>query len=73
MGIAIGICIAWPILTFATHNFIVGALATLVISIITVSVIGVIPLAGWKLGVCTAHIAWFLDASRVAILGRGRF
>lgn len=50
-GIAIGVCLAFPILTIATGNIITGALATFAMCCSTVSVIGVIPLGGWKLGV----------------------
>ena len=50
-GVIIGLCLAFPILVIATSNIIVGLMATVTICLITVSVIGVIPLAGWKLGV----------------------
>ncbi|XP_050405065.1 protein dispatched homolog 3-like [Patella vulgata] len=50
-GIIIGIALALPILTIATQNFILGSLATLTIMCVTVTVVGIIPLAGWKLGV----------------------
>ncbi len=50
-GIAVGICVALPILIFATQNVLVGLAATITIALVTVSVVGVIPLAGWKLGV----------------------
>ena len=53
MGIVVGMCCAFPILTIATHNIIIGLLATLSIGGIIICVIGVIPLAGWKLGVST--------------------
>ncbi len=46
-----GICLALPVLVLATQNIIIGSLATLVIACITICVIGVIPLVGWKLGV----------------------
>ena len=48
---AIGVTVALPILIFATQNWIVGLMATGTIVVITVSVIGLIPMAGWKLGV----------------------
>ena len=51
VGVVIGLCLALPILIIATGNLIVGLMATLTIVVITVSVIGVIPMAGWKLGV----------------------
>ena len=51
MGIVLGICLAFPVLIIATNNLIVGFIATIVICLITVCVIGVIPLVGWKLGV----------------------
>ena len=51
LGILIGLCCALPILTLATHNIVIGLLATLTICCITVCVVAVIPMAGWKLGV----------------------
>ncbi|XP_046577341.1 protein dispatched homolog 1-like [Haliotis rubra] len=51
LGIAIGLSMAFPILTLATQNIILGFLATVSIGCVTVCVIGVVPLAGWKLGV----------------------
>lgn len=39
------------ILVFATKNIIIGFIATLIICCITVTVVGLIPLSGWKLGV----------------------
>lgn len=51
IGIGVGIVFALPLLVIATQNVIIGLLATGVIVVITVSVIGLIPLAGWKLGV----------------------
>ncbi|XP_074662875.1 protein dispatched homolog 1-like [Tubulanus polymorphus] len=50
-GIIIGICIAYPILLLATKNLFVAGFAVLNICFIAVSVVGVIPMAGWKLGV----------------------
>ncbi|XP_046379986.2 protein dispatched homolog 3-like [Haliotis rufescens] len=50
-GIIIGICLAFVILTFATQNVVLGFLATATISCVTVTIVGIIPLAGWKLGV----------------------
>ncbi|XP_062611293.1 protein dispatched homolog 3-like isoform X2 [Saccostrea cucullata] len=54
LGILIGVCLAFPILTLSTMNVIIGFLATFSICCTTVCVIGVIPLAGWKLGFMTA-------------------
>ena len=51
LGIALGILIAFPILVIATMNVLTGCFATMNIILITVCVIGVIPLAGWKLDV----------------------
>lgn len=51
LGITVGICLAFPVLVLSTQNIIVGFLATLSICCVTVCVIGVIPLAGWSLGV----------------------
>ncbi|XP_064604053.1 protein dispatched homolog 3-like [Liolophura sinensis] len=50
-GIIIGICLAFPILVLATQNLVLGFLATLTICCITVTVVGLIPMVGWKLGV----------------------
>ncbi|CAH1792445.1 unnamed protein product [Owenia fusiformis] len=50
-GIIIGLCIAFPILIIATKNVIVGFFALCSIAMVTTSVVGVIPLAGWKLGI----------------------
>ena len=55
-GIVLGIVCALPILILATQNVIIGFLATLCICCCTVCVIGVIPLAGWKLGVSLVNI-----------------
>ncbi|KAL4237665.1 hypothetical protein ACF0H5_002379 [Mactra antiquata] len=53
-GIVIGILLAFPILTIATRNVIIGLFATLSMCCSTVCVIGIIPLAGWKLGLLEA-------------------
>ncbi|ELT97356.1 hypothetical protein CAPTEDRAFT_185181 [Capitella teleta] len=50
MGIMVGLCCALPILIIATHNIITGLLATFSICCVITCVIGVIPMAGWKLG-----------------------
>jgi hypothetical protein len=50
-GIVVGIAIALPMLILATMNLIVGLFATLVIVFVTICVLGVVPLAGWKLDV----------------------
>lgn len=50
-GIVIGICIALPILIVATMNVIGGTFATLIIAFVTICVLGILPLAGWKLDV----------------------
>ena len=55
-GIAVGLAFALPILIIATHNFIVGLMATINIVCITVTVIGFIPLMGWKLGVSGSDV-----------------
>ncbi|XP_061167576.1 protein dispatched homolog 3-like [Saccostrea echinata] len=54
LGIVIGVCLAFPILSLSTMNFVIGFLATFSICCTTVCVIGVIPLAGWKLGLLTS-------------------
>lgn len=43
--------LALLILTIATMNWIISLLATLTIGLITASVVGVIPMVNWKLGV----------------------
>lgn len=60
VGIAIGVSMAFPILCISTMNWIVGSLATLYICCTTICVIGVIPLAGWKLGVCLIILLLFV-------------
>jgi predicted RND superfamily exporter protein len=50
-GILIGLAIVLVVLIVATRNIIVGLLGTLTICLITTCVIGVIPMAGWKIGV----------------------
>ena len=50
-GILVGLAFCLPILVIATHNLIVGVMATTNIVLITITVIGFIPLRGWKLGV----------------------
>lgn len=49
-GIIIGLTLAFPIITLTTMNVIIGMFATLSICCTTVCVIGVIPIAGWNLG-----------------------
>ncbi|OWF55417.1 protein dispatched homolog 3-like [Mizuhopecten yessoensis] len=53
-GIAVGVSLAFPILCLSTMNVIVGSLATLSICCTTICVIGVIPTAGWRLGLLTS-------------------
>ncbi|XP_028396305.1 protein dispatched homolog 3-like [Dendronephthya gigantea] len=50
-GIVLGLCLALVILTVATMNWMISLLATLTIGLITCCVVGVIPMAGWKLGI----------------------
>lgn len=47
----IGLTLAFPVLVFTTCNWIIGLLATLTIALITVCVVGLIPMIGWNLGV----------------------
>lgn len=51
MGIIIGLSVALPVLVFTTMNIIIGFIAWGVIVMVTVCVVGSIPLLGWKLGV----------------------
>ncbi|XP_076464766.1 protein dispatched homolog 1-like [Babylonia areolata] len=51
LGVGLGVSLALPVLVLSTGNVINGLLATLSICCVTVCVIGVIPLAGWRLGV----------------------
>ena len=53
LGIILGVSLSLPILVVSTCNVINGLLATLTICCITVCVMGVVPMAGWKLGVST--------------------
>lgn len=50
-GIIVGLLSAWPILVLTTLNFIIGTIAAVTIGLVTACVVGLIPLAGWKLGV----------------------
>jgi len=51
IGILIGLTLAFPVLVFTTSNWVIGILATLTIALITVCVVGLIPIVGWNLGV----------------------
>lgn len=51
MGIIIGLSVALPVLVLTTMNIIIGFIAWTVIVMVTVCVVGSIPLLGWKLGV----------------------
>jgi len=53
-GIVVGILLAFPILTIATQNILIGLFATVSMCCSTICVIGIIPLMGWKLGVSRA-------------------
>ena len=50
-GIVLGVVCAFPILTVATKNVIIAFVATLSLCCSIVCVVGILPLAGWKLGV----------------------
>ena len=50
-GIVAGLCLTLPLLIIMTTNWIVALLCCMTISFITVGVVGIIPLAGWKLGI----------------------
>ena len=50
-GIIVGLSCALPILIVATMNVWVGIMATVNIALITTTVLGFIPMMGWKLGV----------------------
>ena len=68
----IGVGVALPILIIATGNVIVGVLATLTIVLVTVSVVGVIPMAGWKLGVSTlSRTPYYRFSSRSYVYRHG--
>ena len=51
LGIVLGLGIAIPMLILATQNVIVGLLAAGTLVAVTICVLGVIPLAGWKVDV----------------------
>lgn len=46
-----GLCLTLPVLIVMTTNWIVALMCCLTISLITLGVIGIIPLVGWKLGI----------------------
>ena len=50
-GIITGLCLTLPLLIIMTTNWIVALLCCMTISFITVGVVGIIPLVGWKLGI----------------------
>ena len=50
-GIFVGLGCAVPILIVATLNVFVGLMAAVNITLITATVLGFIPMMGWKLGV----------------------
>ena len=50
-GIIIGLACSLAVLTIATTNVIIGALATLTIAMVTCAVLAVISAVGWNLGV----------------------
>ena len=73
LGIILGVSLSLPILVVSTCNVINGLLATLTICCATVCVIGVVPMAGWKLGVSNCltvftltkrGCGWMVDGSR---------
>lgn len=45
-----GLCFAAPLLIVMTTNWIVALLCCMTICLITLGVVGIIPMAGWKLG-----------------------
>ena len=51
LGIIVGLSVALPILVIATNNFVTGFLATFTLILIIAMVIGLIPMAGWKVSV----------------------
>ncbi|KAK6181586.1 hypothetical protein SNE40_009411 [Patella caerulea] len=51
MGISLGLILTTIILLVSIQNIIISLLASFTISMVTICVIGVIPLLGWKLGV----------------------
>ena len=51
IGILVGLSSAWIILILTTFNYVIGTLAVIIIGLVSACVIGIIPLAGWKLGV----------------------
>ena len=61
MGVVVGILLAFPILTLATQNILIGFFATLSICCSTICVLGIIPLAGCKLGVRVISILFLVQ------------
>ncbi|ESO86162.1 hypothetical protein LOTGIDRAFT_167395 [Lottia gigantea] len=49
-GVILGLCLTTVILVISIHNIITSLLAALTICIVTVCVIGTLPIIGWKLG-----------------------
>ncbi|XP_074655700.1 protein patched homolog 1-like [Tubulanus polymorphus] len=49
-GLCLGIALACPVLIMGTKNIIIGLMATFTILLSTTCVVGMIPVAGWKLG-----------------------
>lgn len=50
-GVVMSLLFAFPVLAISTDDLLLGGLATITICCATVSVIGMIPLVGWRLGV----------------------
>ena len=64
MGIIIGLSLALPVLVLTTMNIIIGFIAWMVIVMVTVCVLGFIPLLGWKLGVIYLLLSFFAKKSQ---------
>ena len=60
-GVSAGIGVALPVLLFTTQNWKLGLMATMTILMSTVCVIGMIPVAGWKLGVSFTDLLLFKE------------
>ena len=50
-GLAISLSLAFVVLVLATGNIVVGSLATLTICSVVASVVGMMVMMGWKLGI----------------------
>ena len=58
MGVGLGWLVIFPVLILATGNFLMGLLSLLVIIFVSISVLGVVAVAGWDIGVSMSAILY---------------